>query len=190
MYIDKKYISKIKRDLLSYANKRREIIKLSGDALHAAKKAIFAMHRDELKSAKKKIDHSKKLIKDIQRRFGKDRRALKEGAYKAAVEELVEALLLYHFLTDRAIPELKQLKIDAELYVAGLSDVPGELHRYAIKAATEGNVELVKKCAAASQEIIGSLIDFDLTSYLRNKFDQAKSAVRKIEHIVYEISLK
>ena len=41
-----------------------------------------------------------------------------------------------------------------------------------------------------AQEIIGELIEFNLTSYLRNKFDQAKGAVRKIEHVVYEVSLR
>jgi hypothetical protein len=34
------------------------------------------------------------------------------------------------------------------------------------------------------------LIEFNLTKYLRNKFDQAKGAGRKIEEIVYEVGLK
>ncbi len=41
-----------------------------------------------------------------------------------------------------------------------------------------------------AQDITGELIEFNLTSYLRNKFDQAKSAVQKIEKVVYELSLK
>jgi hypothetical protein len=41
-----------------------------------------------------------------------------------------------------------------------------------------------------AQEIIGELIEFNLTSYLRTKFDQAKGAVQKLEEINYQISLK
>ena len=41
-----------------------------------------------------------------------------------------------------------------------------------------------------AQEIMGELIEFDLTSYLRTKFDQAKQAVRKLEEVVYEVSLR
>jgi predicted translin family RNA/ssDNA-binding protein len=41
-----------------------------------------------------------------------------------------------------------------------------------------------------ASDIIGELIEFNLTSYLRNKFDQAKSAAQKLEQVVYEVSLR
>jgi len=45
--LSKTYIEKIKKEYLDYAEKRRDIIKFSGDALHSSKRAIFAMHRGE-----------------------------------------------------------------------------------------------------------------------------------------------
>ena len=66
---------------------------------------------------------------------------------------------------------------------------PGELYRYAIKSATEKNFKAVKKCYDAAAEIIGELVDMDLTGYNRQKFDQAKQALHKLEQVVYEVSV-
>jgi len=188
--LNKIYTKKLKNDLIAYATKRRDIIKMSDDALHHSKRAIFAMHRDNLDEAKQKISVAEKLLKQVSGKHGKDDRALNEGSYKAGLEEYVEAVLFYQFLTTGKIGEIKSLSVSPESYVAGLTDVPGELYRYAIKAATDRDIKTVKKCADMAQEIVGELIEFNLTSYLRNKFDQAKSAVQKIEKVVYELSLR
>ena len=66
----------------------------------------------------------------------------------------------------------------------------GELYRYAIKSATEKKFDLVKKCYDQAEEIITELVDMDLTGYNRQKFDQAKQALQKLEQVVYEVSLK
>jgi len=188
--LQKKYIQQLKQDLLNYALIRREVIKQSDDALHHAKRAIFALHRDNVKEAEEKLKESLTLLKGIHTKYKKDVRVFDEGAYKAGVEEYVEATLLYQFLVTSSIGDIKTIPISAESYVGGLCDVPGELYRYAIKSATEGNLNRVKECAKMAEEIVGELIEFNLTSYLRTKFDQAKSAVHKLEEVVYEVSLR
>ena len=55
--LDKKYLNSLKKNLLGYAEIRREIIKLSGDALHYAKRIIFSLHKNDQKSA---LDYEKK----------------------------------------------------------------------------------------------------------------------------------
>ncbi len=188
--LDNKYTEKIKQHFLSYAGVRRDVIKQSDDALHLAKRAIFAMHRDDMKEAETKLKESETLLATLQADAKKDPRVTDEGAYRAAVEEYVEAVLLQQFLQKGSIGKISTIAIDPESYVAGLCDVPGELYRYAIKSATEKNLAMVKKCADMGQEIAGALIEFNLTSYLRNKFDQAKQAVQKLEQVVYEVTLR
>ncbi len=188
--LDNKYTEKMKQHFLSYASVRRDVIKLSDDALHLAKRAIFAMHRDDMKEADIKLKESETLLAKLQADAKKDPRVTDEGAYRAAVEEYVESMLFLQFLKTGNIGKITSLAIDPESYVAGLCDVPGELYRYAIKAATEKDIAMVKKCADMGQEIAGALIEFNLTSYLRNKFDQAKQAVQKLEQVVYEVSLR
>ncbi|MFH1946731.1 MAG: hypothetical protein ABIJ23_01050 [Candidatus Magasanikbacteria bacterium] len=188
--LNKKYLGKIKKNLHAYHSKRGEVIGESNNALHHAKRAIFALHRDNKKEAVEKIKMVEKILKDINKKYKTTPKILDEGSYKAALEEYVEAKCFFDFLETGKIGEIKTLVIAEEIYLAGLCDVPGELYRYAIKSATNKDIAMTKKCAEMAQEIIGELIEFNLTSYLRTKFDQAKGAVHKLQIIVYEASLK
>lgn len=190
MSINKTNMSKLKKNLHQYSVKRREVIRESGDALHHAKRAIFALHRDNIKEAEVKLKGAAVILKKLETKYKNDLRVKNEGSYKAAVEEYVEATLFHQFIISGKIGEIKNLLVNTEVYIAGLCDVPGELYRYAIKAATNRDVKMVKKCSETANEIIGELIEFNLTSYLRTKFDQAKQANQKLEYIVYEVLLK
>ena len=88
------------------------------------------------------------------------------------------------------VSEIKGLTIDSDAYIGGLADVPGELLRYAIKSATERNFEMAKKCFEMAEDIIGEMVTMDLTGYNRQKFDQAKQSLHKLQQIIYEISLR
>lgn len=188
--LDKKYLGQLKSYLHNYAKERLVVIELSNQAIHHAKRAIFALHRDEVKEAEEKLKQSRELLVGIANKYKKQPEILDEGAYRAGVEEFVEASLFYGFLTTGKIGKVDGLSVPQEVFVGGLCDVPGELYRYAIKSATARDLKMTKKCAEMAQEIIGELIEFNLTSYLRTKFDQAKQAVQKLEQVVYEVSLR
>ena len=189
--IKKQYLSKLKKSLHTYASQRRDVIKISGDALHLSKRAIFAMHRGNMKEADTKLKDAEGLLESIATKFKKTPELLDEGSYKAGMEEYVEAAVFRQFLEDGKIgEEITKLSIPRDVYLAGLCDVPGELYRYAIKAATDHDIDAVVECYNMAQEIIETLTEFEFTKYLRNKFDQAKQAAHKLEYVVYEVSLR
>ncbi len=188
--LDKKYFSEVREELLSYAAKRRGIIKDAGDAQHLAKKAIFAMQRDGREDATNCLLQAEKILLDLNEKNKKDPGIFEEGSYKAALEEYIEAYLFHQYLQKKSIGKLSKIKVDPDIFVSGLCDVPGELLRYAIKSATERNYEEVKKCRQAADAIIGELVDMNLTGYNRQKFDQAKQALNKLEQVLYEVSLR
>ncbi len=188
--LKKTYVEKLKKNLHEYALIRRDVIKNSDDALHHAKRVVFDLHRGDIKEAEAKLKLVESIMKDLIKRNKKNPEIQDEGVFAAALEEYVEASLFYQFLKTGEMGEVKGLKIPGEIYLAGLCDVPGELFRYAIRAATNHDIETVKRCAAAGEEIIGELMEFNLTKYLRNKFDQAKQAANKLEVVVYEVTLK
>ena len=188
--LDTKYLGQLKSYLHNYAKERLVVIELSNQAIHHAKRAIFALHRDETKEAEEKLKQSGEILKGIFDKYKKEPEILDEGAYRAGVEEFVEASLFYSFLSAGKIGEVKGLSVPPEIYIGGLCDVPGELYRYAIKSATARDLKMTKKCAVMAQEIIGELIEFNLTGYLRTKFDQAKQATQKLEQVVYEVSIR
>lgn len=188
--LDKKYFAKIRGILLSYAQNRRELIKVSGDAQQLAKKAIFAFQRNDDPSAEKLLDESLKSILSASNIISSDQRLEGEGSYRAALEEYAEAELFRQAISGALIGEIKGVHIDEDIYIGGLCDVPGELYRYAIKSATDKQFEKTSRCYEIAEEIITELVDMDLTGYNRQKFDQAKQALQKIEQVVYEVSMK
>jgi len=187
--LDKKYLNEIRQDLLSYAQKRREVIKAAGDAQHLSKKAIFAFQRDD-KDGAEVLASAGQILLELNKKYKEDEDLFDEGSYRAALEEYTEASLFEQFLAGKTLGKIKNLEIDCDTFIGGLCDVPGELLRYAIKSATARKFDEVKKCYAVAEEIIGELVDMDLTGYNRQKFDQAKQALNKLEQVVYEVSLK
>lgn len=188
--LNKKYFQSIRADLLAYADKRREVIKLAGDAQHLSKRAIFALQRDNAVEASESLAKAEALLGQLTKKYVKDIRVFDEGSFKAALEEFSEATLFKQFLDGKEVGEIKAFKLDSDAYVSGLCDVPGEIVRYAIKSATERNFKMVKHCYAVAEAIVSALVDMDLTGYNRQKFDQAKQALNKAQQIVYEVSLK
>ncbi|MBD3311786.1 MAG: hypothetical protein GF349_04855 [Candidatus Magasanikbacteria bacterium] len=188
--VTKKYINTVKKQMLEYDKIRKDVITVSNEALHHSKRAIFALHRDNMNEAREKMDQAARIFQEMAYKYKKERKAFFEGSFKAAAEEYVEADLFFQFIESGKIAKVRGLQVSPEIFTAGLCDVPGELYRYAVKAATDNDLQTVKKCATAGQEIIGELIEFNLTKYLRTKFDQAKSAVQRLEGIVYDLSLR
>lgn len=188
--LNKKYLGQLRKHLHAYALVRRDVIKQSDDALHHAKRAVFALQRGNHDEAREKLSTAETMLKALQKMAVKEPGIRDEGAYLAAVEEFVEATLFYQFVTTGKIDEVKSIAVTGESYLGGLCDVPGELYRYAIAAATKHDTALVNACNELAGDIIGELIEFNLTSYLRNKFDQAKGAAQKLEQVVYEVSLR
>lgn len=189
--LKKTYLNKLKTSLHYFASRRRDVIKISGDALHLSKLAIFAMHRGNMDEAGRRLKEAESSLKSIESRFRKLPELLNEGSFNAGMEEYVEAVLFQQFLLTGSIGEkIEKLSIPRDVFLAGLCDLPGELYRHAIKSATKHDIDTVVKCNNMAQEIIETLTEFEFTKYLRNKFDQARQATHKLEYVVYEVSLR
>jgi len=187
--INKKFIQQLKKDFDEHAGETRQIISLANAVLHDAKKAIFSLHRDDIAGAAKTLAEVEEILKNLEKKFSCPR-LTQEGSYKAAVEEYTEAKMFFLVMTGEKIDKIKEVKLDYESYIGGLSDLIGELVRLAIKMATVGKMEEVKKIHKIADEVMAELIEFDMRSYLRTKYDQAKGHLRKIEQINYEVNLR
>ncbi|OGF22070.1 hypothetical protein A3D45_01630 [Candidatus Falkowbacteria bacterium RIFCSPHIGHO2_02_FULL_42_9] len=187
--INKKFIEQLKKEFDNHAGECRQIISLSNAVLHDAKKAIFSLQRDDLDEAGKTLLEVEAILKNLENKFSLVRLA-EEGSYKAAVEEYVEAKMFWLVMTGKKIDKIKEVQLDYESYLGGISDLIGELVRRAIKMATDGKFKEVKKIHQIADDIMAELVEFDMRSYLRTKYDQAKGHLRKIEQINYEINLR
>jgi predicted translin family RNA/ssDNA-binding protein len=180
----------MKEDYSFFNQSRREIIGRSNDALHKSKIAIFTMHRGQIKDGGDLLKEVEATLSNLEPVFKKSPGLRYEGSYKAALEEYVEAKMFYKLASGQSISPIKEVKVDFDSYLAGLCDTTGELVRLATKEATNDRIEEVIKIKDTITEIMGELIEFNLTAYLRTKYDQAKGNLRRIEQMVYEIKLR
>jgi predicted translin family RNA/ssDNA-binding protein len=187
--INKKFIQKLKKDYQEKEGQRRQIISRSNIILHDSKRIIFSLHRGEIKQAAAKFAEIEKNLSDLNKKFGQPR-LLAEGSYKAGVEEYVEAKTFAEILQGKRLDKIKEANVDLECFLGGVCDLTGELVRVAINEAAAGRIEEVPKIKETINEILSELVEFDMTGYLRTKYDQAKGNLRKIEQVDYEIKIR
>lgn len=187
--LDHSFFQKLKQLHSSNEQERQKIITEANKILHSSKRAIFALHRNKTEAVADKLRDIEEAITGLQSEFGQER-VNREGAYKVAVEEYVEARSFYEVLKGNTIGEIPEVEINFDSYLAGLCDLPGELARRATNEAAAGNNEKVEDIKDTVEELMSELSEFDMTGYLRTKFDQAKNALRKIEQINYEVQIR
>ena len=187
--INKKFIQKLKKEYNLHESERRQIINLSNTVLHDSKRVIFSLHRFDIKKATDSLIEIEKILIDLEKNFGYARLE-QEGCYKAGAEEYVEAKMFYKLINKGKVDVIKGLKINVESYLGGICDLTGELVRQAINQAADGEPKEVERIKKIINNIMAELVEFDMTGYLRTKYDQAKGNLRKIEQIDYEVNLR
>jgi predicted translin family RNA/ssDNA-binding protein len=187
--INQKFLEQLRKDYQANESQRRQIISASNNILFEAKKTIFALQRQDFKVAAAKLAENENNLKNLAQRFGQER-LNREGAYKAAAEEYLEGKTFYTVIKNKKIEATPELQLDYEGYLGGICDLIGELVRYATNQAAGGKFGEVPKIKKGAEDIMAQLIDFDMTGYLRTKYDQARGHLRKLEQMAYEIKLQ
>lgn len=188
-YIDKRFFQSLKKDYKNRETERKRIIGFSNIILNNSKKIIFALHREDFAKAEADFAETEKTFQRMEKQFGTNR-IFQEPSFKAAVEEYAEAKFFYQVLQGKKIKKITEGQVGLDGYIGGLSDLTGELVRFATNKAAKGEVKEVEKAREIITEVVEELVEFDLTGYLRNKYDQAKTNLKKIEHINYEMKTR
>lgn len=186
--IENKLLKKLKEDYKKNEVNRRKIISSSNEILFKSKKTIFALQKSDKKTAEKNLLELENSLNKMFSDFGKNR-LLKEGAFKAAAEEYMEAFIFFNIIYKKSIIKNK-LDLDYESYLGGICDAIGEMVRFATNSAAAGKFSVASKMKKQAEIIMEDLLDFDFTGYLRTKYDQARGHLRKLEQISYEIKLR
>ncbi len=187
--INKKFIQKLKTEYVKHDGERRQIISQSNNVLHSSKRIIFALHRGDMERAEKLLAETEEALMALEKKFGFNR-IIQEGAYKAGAEEYVEAKMYFRITAGKKVDKVIKIKLAQESYLAGICDLTGEMVRRAINQVSKGNNKEAEEMKEAINQIMAELVEFDFTGYLRTKYDQARSNLRKIEHIIYEIKIR
>jgi len=187
--INSKFLVQLKKEYRAQESERRQIGSAANNILFQAKKTIFALQRQEFSLGQEKLEEIAKNLKDLEKKFG-SKRLNQEGTYKAAVEEYLEAYTFNRVINGKKIDKVTGLNLNHASYLGGICDLIGELVRYATNQAAKGKFEAVAKIKTEAEDIMSGLLDFDMTAYLRTKYDQARGHLRKLEQMAYDIKIR
>ncbi len=177
-------------DIHALQEQKQALHRLASEILSKSKKAIFAVHRNDMDEAKVRLDEAGTFVKQAQALLKKGSRLAHEGPWRAALEEYTEAFLVFEYVTRGSIVHVPDVAKDAEIFLGALSDMTGELVRRAVMLASEGQWTAVDPIYADVRSAVEFLLEMDLTGSLRSKTDQAKQHLRKLEDIRYDISMR
>jgi len=186
--ISKPFITKLKKDIEATDAGRGKVIRATHELVQDAKNAIFKIHRGEMTEARTLI-HSieKRLTKEVK---DADKKKLRDqGSLKAAIEEFLEAYYLLLVIEGKLLPPKLSFAPEADEQLAALSDLTGELVRAATLEVTKKRYDTVRQYRDATEELFGVLLSMNLRGNLRQKRDDARRNLRRLEEILYDVSL-
>lgn len=154
-----------------------------------SKQSILMLHNGETIEAKRLISDAANLLTEVKRVGEVFPDIQSSETLVAARQEYAEAAILHSLLTEKRYPTPEQLGVEANDYILGLADVPGELRRGALDSLREGDLEAAESSLDAMEKIYLSLIEAEEASMMlkgmRRKLDVARGV---IEHTRAEIT--
>lgn len=167
---------------------RRELSAQSQLLQKTAKQAIFAIHREDPVGAIALLQAAKQIEGEAQRICERETSMNDEGVWRAAQEELLEAELLVSIMTNDS--NLRLPVDDPARVIGAVSDVMGELARVLVRDVTRGQLDRAAMIQSTAQDLLSFLLAFDATGYVRQKVDQARQHLRKIEDVAYDLAIR
>ena len=185
--LNKAEFNKIRQEMHKIDMKREEIIQTSREIIPLSKQIIYAAQRNDLKSAALTINDIKNKVKKLK----KINITTDTNINSVAFQEYVEAIAFYEFVKNGRIPTRASLGVSAEDYLSGLCDLTGELVRKAIYDVIHKKFDEAEKIKELVHDIYGEFLKLHLrNTELRKKSDSIKWNLKKLEEVMYDISMK
>jgi len=196
----------ISQRMADYDAKRELVIKKSRDIQKSGKKAVFALHRGDMKKTGSLLDGAISTAKQIVDEHLASEPRLRAGTFANAIEEWAEARLYQHWLpwavatNDADVPHFPllayakmrdEISITEEEYLGGLVDLTGEIGRWAVAQAAKRDVRSVRRALATCRSVRAAILKMGNASPLRvrKKGGDLDRNIGKLENILYELSL-
>ena len=185
--LNKSEFRKLREEMHKLDAARENIIQTSREVISLSKQVIYSSQRNDLKEAESAI----KNIKDKIKKLRKINITTDTNIDSVAFQEYVEAIAFYEFVKDGKIPTRASLGVSAEDYLSGLCDLTGELVRKAVYDVIHKKFDEAEKIKDLVHEIYGEFLKLNLRNgELRKKSDAIKWNLKKLEEVMYDISMK
>lgn len=185
--INKNEFNKIRDEMHRLDTKRELIIQLSREIISISKQIIYAAQRNELKAAASSI----KKINEMVKKLRKINISTDTNISSVAFQEYVEAVSFYEFVKNKNIPSRADLDVSADDYLSGICDLTGELVRKAVYDVIHKRYDEAGRIKELVNDIYGEFLKLHLRNgELRKKSDSIKWNLKKLEEVMYDISIR
>lgn len=177
-------LNDIASDIESQLNEKEEVreiaLKSSRNIIRLCGMVVRSMHigNDPVPDMNVAMDELQKLV-GITRDFPD---IMHSGIVESAMQEYVEAKVLYAYTQDVPLPSHRSLGVTPEAYILGVSDVIGEIRRLALDNIRKGTVDGAAKHLEHMEMLYDFLMNFNYPSSLvavRRKQDVARGILEK-----------
>ena len=195
-------LEEIRLKMVAFDEKREQVIKRCRDVQKLSKQAIYSLHRQETDKARNQLNLAMNKAQAISNEFEfASDPSLRSGSFQNAMEEWVEGRLFEAWLDSGGTTILSPPELSAELpspltmtseeYLGGLVDFTGEVGRWAVLKATQRDKAAVEKALAADLTVEAAIIHLgtSVPGKMNKKAGALKNNVKKLEHVLYELSL-
>jgi translin len=182
----KKSLDKISKALEKNLDERESLIKNTRQIITLCSESIIDCHKNDTKSAAKKILQAKRLLEQYRKNIDK-------ALYKYLIpseQEFVEASSFLALIQGKEIPSPESLKVKDESYVLGLLDCIGEMRRDVYDKIRVGKSEDARKMFEKMDELYLMLYPFayfdKIVKEARRKLDVARILVEETRIAITE----
>lgn len=139
-------MAEVERELDERDELREIAIRKSREIVRTSSELIFKLHTDRQgRDVVEGFRQLKSSVMELETLLADNWEIYYSGFVEEALQEYVEASLFRCVMTGREIPTHLQMKVDASVYILGLSDLIGELRRAALNSMIDGRIDMAEK---------------------------------------------
>ena len=176
-------VDTITREMETFSGVRDDMLVRSRSLIRDCAHSIRAMHRHELDGAERMLAAARQDARAMVEPLAAHPDLYHSGSTQDALKELVEAHLLYGFITGDPLVTPEELGVTGATYLKGLTEAATEMRRFALDLMRQDRVEEAATYLEKMDEIYSLLVTVDfpdaITKGLRRQTDVLRGVLER-----------
>jgi len=180
---------KLRDKLRELEEAKDKVIQLGIKINRYSKSMIYSLIKNDLEKAKKYMKEMEEMVKELKDTVTKY--PMYHNHAQQSLQEYVEALTMWYYITEDRIPTQEEINIDTIPYLNGIMDFAGELSRKATEEMIKGNLDFALKTKKLLEELYLDLLSLEPRDYeIRKKVDYVASTLNWLNEKIFYKTLR
>ncbi|PLC68332.1 haloacid dehalogenase [Vulcanisaeta sp. EB80] len=175
---------KLRSRLRELEGVKDEVIETGVKVNRLSKSVIYSLIRGDAEMARKYIGEMQELVnklRDLVSRY-----PMYYNNAVVSLQEYVEAMTMWYYMTENRLPTPEELGVDAEPYINGIADFTGELSRKATEELIRGNLDFALRAKRVMEELYLDLLSLEPRDFeMRKKVDYVSSNINWLNEKIF-----